>query len=1191
VANVSEGHCQLLATAGTTYHLRVGGGAGAAGGIRIAVIAPPANDAFAARALISGRSASVAAYDHLATTEPGEPAEWTGGRTLWWTWTAPDAGVAEVSLFNSEFTRAAKVYTGETLATLRPVAVSAAHTAVAPLKWRAEKGRNYHLAAGAQFGTPPGRMELELNLFPAPPLNDGSSRPARLEGVEAAFSGAIYGATRQSGEARPGPETGPGPAAGRTTWHVWRPAFSGHAAAVVGGRGFAPLMSVYQGGTRLADGWADGTQPTNVAAAWFGVTAGKEYRIQVDAQDAATNVLAGGAYRLELALWTLRLASPASNAVLAAPDQPVFAVAPPNPAVDGELAAVTYLDTHETQAATFVPGGAGPDFAVSPTNLPPGDHVVIAVATNTAGRGVVSLPVKFTVRPANDAFAHATVLTGYAVSNLTSFRAATREPTEPRPHADGTGATVWYRWTAPASGTAEVAGASLLAMYRGTELGRLTRLTGQPGPFGNSLVSFTVEEGKTYSLALERQQDGPGMAWYDPFEREWSLRLRTLRLASPGDGTYGVDASGVRLEAVVTERPGRMEAVEFLVDGAVLATVPVEASRARFHWEGMLPGEYTVQARARLSDGQVQLTPVHQVRISPANDEFARRPPLPGSTGSVFTHLYLAGREPDEPAPPFGTAAGTLWWSFTAPADGLLRVTSLQLPYHGGLAAYSGHRLDLLRPVAWQEFLAGGQPGYAAALTNGQTVALMIGAPHAGRISFDWRFAAHPENDAFSRAIVLPPDQTEVPETDLNGATLEPAEAGLHPVNVPRASRWWRFDAPGPGAFLVGVSGDLAGAWITAYAGKDPASLVLLGGSAPWIGRPRFAVMQAGPVWLALNHFGAADERAGFSVAFEPVSPNDAFTNRLSVAGTSFSLRGQTLGASREPTEPALAGGAGASLWWSWTAPADGLLRIAGGGAAVGFYRGDSLAGLAPLPVHAMPVPSGGIVRVGEGEVVHLQIESPAGQDYPLSVHFEFVPNPANDAFARAEELGGFFAEATTSLWAATLEAGEPVRPGDTASVWYRWQAPADGRLRVRPRGVSSALGIPVYHGRGLGELELRGVMRPSGPFEVPELEVRAGEELYLVVSGPAVPEAAGLALMLAPQAGPRLTGLERRPEGAWQACLLALPDSGFIIERSNDLVRWQEVVRDRAGNWARMVELPVADEGRGAFFRARPTP
>jgi len=81
---------------------------------RPAAAAPPANDNFASAQALSGSSLSVSGTNVEATKQTGEPqhAGDPGGRSVWYTWTAPSTGAFKVDTCGSDFDTLLGVYTG-----------------------------------------------------------------------------------------------------------------------------------------------------------------------------------------------------------------------------------------------------------------------------------------------------------------------------------------------------------------------------------------------------------------------------------------------------------------------------------------------------------------------------------------------------------------------------------------------------------------------------------------------------------------------------------------------------------------------------------------------------------------------------------------------------------------------------------------------------------------------------------------------------------------------------------------------------------------------------------------------------------------------------------------------------------------------------------------------------------------------
>ena len=72
---------------------------------------------------------------------------------------------------------------------------------------------------------------------------------------------------------------------------------------------------------------------------------------------------------------------------------------------------------------------------------------------------------------------------------------------------------------------------------------------------------------------------------------------------------------------------------------------------------------------------------------------------------------------------------------------------------------------------------------------------------------------------------------------------------------------------------------------------------------------------------------------------------NDMFANRKVITGTNITAAGSNTGATRETGEPFHAGvSGGASVWWSWRAPTQGIVTISTAGSSfdtvLGVYTG-----------------------------------------------------------------------------------------------------------------------------------------------------------------------------------------------------------------------------------------------------------
>ncbi|MDP3208442.1 MAG: immunoglobulin domain-containing protein, partial [Rhodoglobus sp.] len=144
----------------------------------------------------------------------------------------------------------------------------------------------------------------------------------------------------------------------------------------------------------------------------------------------------------------------------------------------------------------------------------------VMVGSQTPSRGLIQLAWQTTPAPANDDFVNAQVLTGTSGTVTGSNATATGEPGEPSHSKEGTGTTkssIWYRWTAPQSGTVtfDTTGSNFseqIAVYTGSSVTGLTRLA-----WGNSggsnypvRLPVPVTAGTTYVIAAASQYDNRG---------------------------------------------------------------------------------------------------------------------------------------------------------------------------------------------------------------------------------------------------------------------------------------------------------------------------------------------------------------------------------------------------------------------------------------------------------------------------------------------------------------------------------------------------------------------------------------------------------------------------------------------------------------------------------------------------------
>ncbi|MDP2030721.1 MAG: S8 family serine peptidase [Thiobacillus sp.] len=157
----------------------------------------PVNDTFAAAATIGGISGSINGWNLNATLETGEPvhAAISGGKSVWWQWTAGASGAASFDTHGSGFDTVLAVYTGSGVASLVAVASNdndGTTGNASGLNFAAMAGTTYRIAVDGKSATS-GAVTLTWTLLQAQTI---SFAPIDDMPVNSAFS---LSATASSG--------------------------------------------------------------------------------------------------------------------------------------------------------------------------------------------------------------------------------------------------------------------------------------------------------------------------------------------------------------------------------------------------------------------------------------------------------------------------------------------------------------------------------------------------------------------------------------------------------------------------------------------------------------------------------------------------------------------------------------------------------------------------------------------------------------------------------------------------------------------------------------------------------------------------------------------------------------------------------------------------------------------------------
>jgi len=290
----------------------------------------PFNDAFGARAKLSGSSLSVRSSNAGATREPGEPliAGDSGGASLWWEWTAPASGPVTLATAGSNYQTLVAAYTGSSLGSLVQVAASASPgLGASSATFTAQAGTTYEFAVDGQNGTS-GLTVLLLNYS-----NDAFTLATPLAGTSAGITSTTRYATRESGE-----PAILGYAGGHSLWYTWTAPRTGQFQVAAFSYDFDPLLAVYTGssvagltlvpGAQALGGPIDSSAgiPASICLCTIQAAAGTTYRIAIDGTNDSATGLNSGQFTLSIndSLWQASTGDGITCAPAVGPDGTVY---------------------------------------------------------------------------------------------------------------------------------------------------------------------------------------------------------------------------------------------------------------------------------------------------------------------------------------------------------------------------------------------------------------------------------------------------------------------------------------------------------------------------------------------------------------------------------------------------------------------------------------------------------------------------------------------------------------------------------------------------------------------------------------------------------------------------------------------------------------------------------------------------
>jgi len=205
---------------------------------------------------------------------------------------------------------------------------------------------------------------------------------------------------------------------------------------------------------------------------------------------------------------------------------------------------------------------------------------------------------------------------------------------------------------------------------------------------------------------------------------------------------------------------------------------------------------------------------------------------------------------------------------------------------------------------------------------------------------------------------------------------------------------------------------------------------------------------------------------------------NDLYRSATDVSPLPFSETRSTTTATSEPGEPAACGEPNHSVWYTYTAPTNQVIKVSTVGssydaiAMVYVVTGRGFGGLTPVACARR------YYELTAGATYAFQVidEHAIGVGGTLVLSIEQALPPANDTFASATPVTSLPYTDQVDLTGATLEPNEPAAssclgfPPLIASAWYAFSPSTDGQMQALWNGGFEA-SAAIYTGSSLGSL------------------------------------------------------------------------------------------------------------------------
>ena len=552
-------------------------------------------------------------------------------------------------------------------------------------------------------------------------------------------------------------------------------------------------------------------------------------------------------------------------------------------------------------------------------DLAPGNYTTaITIQNLTNGAGDTSREMTLTVTSAavsNDKFVDSIHLLQSSGSTYGTNTNATKELNEPNHAGDTGGRSVWWRWTAPASGevTFDTIGSDFdttLAAYTGTVLASLVSIASNDDIDLNnnnrqSSITFNTQAGVTYNIAVDGYQGDYGnilLNWNFTADATTQIPLSV----SPTDGFSSSGVTGgpfspdsitytltnldtadqsyevTNLPTWLMASPNSAPLSGTLSTGdSVDITLTLNTAVAN----NLSPNEYTdlvlfntVGRAARLS-------------VQPeaaANDFFDSPDIITAVPASVSGNNINSSKEPGEPSHGGNSGGSSVWWQLVIPETGLLSVDTFNSNFDTTLGVYSGTSVSsLVTRASNDDSGLNLQSKVTLSVTAGETLYIAVDGYNGdvGTIALNINYlnAQPPANDNLASATDLNGIPVSVTGTNEN-ATKEAGEPALAGNNGGK-SVWWRWTSPITGTVVIDTLDSDFDTLLGVFSGTGISDLKLItdndDAGNTLLSKVSFDAVTGNSYYIAVDGYNGDSGNIGLSI-----TPLNAVTFSLATAVT-----------------------------------------------------------------------------------------------------------------------------------------------------------------------------------------------------------------------------------------------------------------------------------------------------------------